>query len=752
MVRTALRLAVAAAVLVAGALIASRLELRSGLADLLRSDDPVAREHARIADRLPTTLMMVLAIESPDRAANISAARRIAERVAQLGPRLVDKVMWNVHAERAFFEQRRWLYADLATLEAVRDRLQRAKNPLLVELDEPLLPKTRELDRFPSGYFEGEGGRFVVVLVRPARGMVGEDVGRELRDRTRAIVRELALPVHVELGGNLIVQLGEREALLRDLARASIACLVLVAVVVFVFFARLRVVVLFCVPSLIGVAVGYAVAAIAWGYVNMSAAFLGSIIVGNGINFAIVQQARYDEERRRGTPAREAAQIAVRTTRGATLLAALVAAAAYGSLLLTQFRGFSQFGAIGAAGMLAAWAATVGVLPALWAVFDRGDAKRWFRELALPSRGRYSRWLLVAGAVITVAAIAALPRYLADPFEYDLTKLRDVGSASSTRRNARVEAIFGETVAPPVILADSPAHAREIRDRLRERAATPEGKRLISAVRTLDDFVPDDQPAKLAVLAEIRALIDELGDDDLANQRPPEALAPFTAADLPATIRDLFRETDGTLGRIVAIYDYSRITAYDGREQLNLAKLVGEVRLADGTVARAPILFAALLDGIAHDAPFAAGFSLLAVIVFLAVFERSATRVALVAGTLVIGVVWMIGAAAWLDVEVNFLNFIALPISFGVGADYAINMVRRWWLEGRRVERAVQSVGAALVLCSTTTVIGYGALLAADNQALVSFGAMAIAGELATLAAAVMMLPAALRFVERRGA
>jgi hypothetical protein len=45
--------------------------------------------------------------------------------------------------------------------------------------------------------------------------------------------------------------------------------------------------------------------------------------------------------------------------------------------------------------------------------------------------------------------------------------------------------------------------------------------------------------------------------------------------------------------------------------------------------------------------------------------------------------------------------------------------------------------------------IGYGSLLAADNQALRLFGALAILGEVATLAAAVTMLPAALRMRRR---
>jgi predicted RND superfamily exporter protein len=111
--------------------------------------------------------------------------------------------------------------------------------------------------------------------------------------------------------------------------------------------------------------------------------------------------------------------------------------------------------------------------------------------------------------------------------------------------------------------------------------------------------------------------------------------------------------------------------------------------------------------------------------------------------TLLVGAVWMVGAAAALDVRINFLNFIALPITFGIGVDYGVNLVERHRQEGVQGIRATMvTTGGAVALCSATTVIGYGALLLADSHALRSFGAMAILGEAACLVAALTLLPA----------
>ena len=52
-------------------------------------------------------------------------------------------------------------------------------------------------------------------------------------------------------------------------------------------------------------------------------------------------------------------------------MAAVASALSYLSLMVTSFRGFSQFGLIGAAGCLFAWLGTFLVMPALLCLFDR---------------------------------------------------------------------------------------------------------------------------------------------------------------------------------------------------------------------------------------------------------------------------------------------------------------------------------------------------------------------------------------------
>src|SRR5262249_36706857 len=132
-------------------------------------------------------------------------------------------------------------------------------------------------------------------------------------------------------------------------------------------------------PLALAVVYAFAGATLApFGVVNLNAntAFLGSVIVGNGVNFGIILLARYVEERRAGRDVEDALVLALSGTRTGTLVAALAAAAAYGSLALTGFRGFAQFGAIGGLGMISCWACTFVLAPPLIAWLDRDDSSR----------------------------------------------------------------------------------------------------------------------------------------------------------------------------------------------------------------------------------------------------------------------------------------------------------------------------------------------------------------------------------------
>ncbi len=102
--------------------------------------------------------------------------------------------------------------------------------------------------------------------------------------------------------------------------------------------------------------------------------------------------------------------------------------------------------------------------------------------------------------------------------------------------------------------------------------------------------------------------------------------------------------------------------------------------------------------------------------------------------------------------RLNFLSAVAVPITIGIGVDYPLNVIARVRQElaaGGDVRSALRQTGAAVALCSATTVIGYLVLLGSDTGAIRSFGLAAVLGEVACLLAALLIGPAALVVLRR---
>ncbi|HSN28580.1 MAG TPA: MMPL family transporter, partial [Kofleriaceae bacterium] len=110
---------------------------------------------------------------------------------------------------------------------------------------------------------------------------------------------------------------------------------------------------------------------------------------------------------------------------------------------------------------------------------------------------------------------------------------------------------------------------------------------------------------------------------------------------------------------------------------------------------------------------------------------------------LIAGVVVMAGVGVLLHQKLNFFNFVALPTTFGIGIDYAINIEERIRQRGRAyLADALAESGPAVVLASLTSIIGYASLVPADSQALSSFGVLAMIGEITCVLVAILVVPA----------
>jgi hypothetical protein len=428
---------------------------------------------------------------------------------------------------------------------------------------------------------------------------------------------------------------------------------------------------------------------------------------------------------------------------------------------------------MGAVGSLACWLATFTALPALLVLLDRRPGR-----LSRPARppiefsplarllARHSGIVTAIFTILAIVGAVGTRHFLRDPFEYDFSKLsaRLKTTESAKQFNHSVDKLFGRWPSPTIVLADNVDEVEPIKETIRKQDRDFPGPDVIGQIVTIWDLLPGTpgvQQRKLDLIAQIRKLthdhaLELLNDKekaDLAKINPPEGLHELHPADLPPFARRPFTESDGTIGRVVLVYPPEHsLSVWNGRDLLRIASVLQYLHLPNGKIVEtsgSAVVFSAMIRSILHDGPIATAASLIAVLVIICFAIRPAAAAVMALATLLLGVLLMVGGAGWAQVHVTFLNFIALPITFGIGAEYALNVITRY-REERDVARAVVSTGAAVALCSWTTIVGYGSLLAARNRALQGFGLMAILGELACLSAAIIALPAFLLWCRAR--
>jgi uncharacterized protein len=782
--------------------------LRSEVEELLPRESRSVRALDEMRKRIPGLEYLGVGVDT-GRAENIPAGERflddLAARIGAYPPGMVREVRTGSGAERKFVEDHAPLYLDLADLKEALRRIEtrrdyevaKEQGALLDDDDDGRSPASPEpgqnLDGAPSldlsdieskydkklGDRKAESGRFsdakdhlTLLFVEAGEFTTGADQARALLERVQADIRSLGGTGHYARGmrvgysSDIAISVEEREALEDDLSVSSVLVVVLEIAVLVVYFRWWRSIVVLFPPLLLATVYAFGLASLPPFRVtalNSNTAFLGSIIVGNGINVSIVLLARYREARRTGASVDDALVTGVWGAWLGTIAAAFAAATSYASLILTEFRGFRQFGYIGCAGLVGSWVTAFVLIPPLlkWLDTDGLGAT----SPALPERrsgimGRVvwvvERWpvaIVAIAATMTAASAIVVSRFDASTqIEHDLSKLRrvDTWDSGDGYWGRRVDNLLGRYLTPTVVLSDTPAESAQAEHTIRASAESGTLAPFVASVRSASDVLPPDQAAKLAVVAsirdaltpKIRSLVEPGRLEKLEKILGPEGLTPVGVDDLPHSFTAGLRERDGSLGRAVLVYPRSTGALYRAKE---IHGFVDELRRSGGRVAGSIPLSDDMIRSISRDAPIASLVSFLGVIAIVLVVLRARRASLYVVGSLIVGVLWLAGAAMVLRIKMNFCNFVAFPITFGIGVDYAVNVVTRYVQDGERdVTGAVRSTGAAVGLCSMTTILGYSSLLLAKNRALYLFGFTAVLGEVACLTAAVVALPALL--------
>ena len=576
-------LVLVAAITVVFGYFASKLELRTRYDALLPESQPSVQELHRVEARTSNAQQVLILLEAPDHGPLRAMGDSLVTALLALGPDTVSSAEDGIQQAKAFIAPRAGLFLQLSELEQLRDDVNArwdyevAKEtgsllddngpPVTVEdIDKRFAKKEKEArggggEERPDGYYERKDGTALVVVARSP--IAGGDLARtgpalqrirDTVDRVKGSRPEFAA-VKVSYAGDMPTGFSEYGTIRDDLLGVGATGIALVLAVVLLYFMRLRALLVMGITIGVGLIWTFGLTQLVIGHLNMATGFLVSIVAGNGINVGILYQARYFEERRRGSSTVDALRTSVRATWQATVIAALAAAASYLSLLVTDFRGFRHFGFIAASGMVLCWVVKTLMVPPLLLLLERrrpmettdvgiiGKIRRFGMGY-----GRVFAWLvpkapgllLGAGVVLVIAGAVAGVRYVRrDPMEYDLRKTENDPHENVELHHAwrGVEEILGAGHGGMVVLTDTPEDARELEKKLQaDWNAAPENAKPFAAIHSLWDIVPEQQEAKVPVLLEMgerleraraRGFISDTDWNRVKDAMPPKDLRPY---------------------------------------------------------------------------------------------------------------------------------------------------------------------------------------------------------------------------------
>lgn len=802
----------------------SKLTINSNQLDLISQDLPEVKEVKRIIDMVGGSGYFMLALRSSDEA----TLKRVADDLAaklQADKENVRFITYKLPVE--FVQQNMSLFIkteDLAEgksriMRYMKDQLRR-NNPFFIELKktEPVKLDLQDLIQKYSSvgkksiiddYYISPDRKMMMMLIKPMwdtnelgkTKLYVEKLTKDLAEYSKTNPQGVKLVEDYELmgdaktvaygyTGSYKTAVDDSYAIEGSLKPVALYAFVAILLITIAFFRKWAPTVIVVSGMVIGtiITMGFTYATV--GELNMITSILGGILMGFGIDFGIHFIFRTRLELGAGKPYDIAIRDAIINAGRPALVSAVVTSGSFFVLMVSEFRGFSQFGFLAGCGTLILGLTLFSWSPALLALVGRmnpalpqkliGVMKPPATKNASGKEIRFPRPGLLLGistAIVAVVCACAIPwshqevsaskkMPLLERVQYGVrfnynTRALMPENQPSVHLQDEISRRFQISSDPIAVYTKTLEEAKEVYDEL---TLHKEKYPAIDQVVSVYTFVPPPETAK-ANAKILQEWQEELKDIDVAAL-PPEMqdkatmfkkmleARPFDVNGVPEIYAQQFRHLPTTKvenhGYLTFIYP--GVDLWDGKLMLQFADQTGVIKTASGHEYRsagAAQLYARLARIVLKDGQLTVFLVALWILVMHFADFRSVPLALASVIPLTVGLAMMLGFMSIFDLRLNFMNIIILPILLGFGVSHGLYLLHRF-LEGTSPVVALRSIGAAVASSTLTAVSGFASLLAAEHNGLRSMGMVACIGLITTLVVSFTVLAAVMQLMHDR--
>jgi len=344
--------------------------------------------------------------------------------------------------------------------------------------------------------------------------------GKDATDAIRQAARDLNLAgeygARVRLTGPVPIA-NEEYATVQDGAIVNgIGTILVVLVILWMALHSTKIISAVFLNLFIGLSLTTAVGLMMVGSLNLLSIAFAVLFIGLGVDFGIQYSVRYRSERFKSNDLRLALEKAAERSAVPLSLAAMATAAGFLCFLPTDYKGISELGEIAGAGMLIAFTTSITVLPALLRLLNPpGEPEPVGYAFLAPVDHFLEKHRVVIIVGTLLVAIAGLPLLYFLRFDFNPINLRSPRVESiATFLDLRKDPNTGANAIN--VMTNSDADAKKIAGRLEK---LPE----VLSVRWLESFVPEDQPAKLKLIAQGAKVLNPALNPDSIDPAPSDA-------------------------------------------------------------------------------------------------------------------------------------------------------------------------------------------------------------------------------------
>ncbi|KIZ42030.1 MULTISPECIES: MMPL family transporter [Rhodopseudomonas] len=644
-----------------------------------------------------------------------------------------------------------------------------------------------------------DSDRRAFIEIKPVLDFQALEPGKTATDAIRQAAKDLNLAseygARVRLTGPVPIA-NEEFATVQDGALVNgIGTVLVVLVILWLALRSPKIILAVFINLFVGLSITTAVGLMMVGSLSLLSIAFAVLFVGLGVDFGIQFSVRYRSERYKTNDLTAALVRAAKYSAIPLSLAAVSTSAGFLSFLPTAYKGVSELGMIAGAGMMIAFLSCITFLPALLKLLNPAGEREplGYAFLAPLDEFLEKHRVGIVGGTLALA-IAGLPLLYFMQFDFNPINLRSPKVESiATFLDLRKDPNTGANAIN--VMAPNEAAARVVEAKL---SKLPE----VSRTMSLDSFVPDDQPAKLKMIAQGAKALDSALNPESIDPPPTDAenveALQLTAASLrkvageadspgAAASRRLADALTGLAGADQATRDKAQavfvrplqlaltqlrdllqakplslqtlpddlVSAWktkegairvealpsgDPNDNATLRKFAAAVLKAEPLAVGGPVSIMKSGDTIVSAFIQAGLWALLSISLLLWLALRRIGDVALTLVPLLVAGAVTLEICVIIGLPLNFANIVALPLLLGVGVAFKIYYVTAW--RAGHTNLLQSALTRAIFFSALTTATAFGSLWLSSHPGTASMGKLLALSLVTTLAAVLLFQPA----------